>query len=1132
MRIALLSAILAACFASVSIAGDAPARHDLSLQFVPESHRLAATDSITLKGPDGKRQVRFRVRKEFAFAESKPPAGLLGESDAEGWRTLDLNAEFKGGSACLTVQYTLTLDRQVKKSGAMAFVAGDETDGYIGPEGLFLPGETGWYPETGGMITCTVTAMLPAPWRIVSQGSRDSERETEIDGTKYIVSAWTQDLPSDGLTISGGVYTSSSIEHAGVVLTTYLFEKHAGMAKELLEATARYLEFYVDLLGPYPYARFDIVENFFTSGYGMPSYTLLGSQVFDVIAMIGLRPGFIDHELVHNWWGNSVYVDYAQGNWCEGATTYCANYFGGREAQDTAEADAYRELVSRKFSISVGTENDYPLHMFRSKKEDFENEIGYGKSSMFFHLLRRTAGDEAFWQAMRSVAAEFRGKTAGWGDFRAALEKASGRNLAAMFDQWLKWKGAPAIRFEGGILDQGARVKGVLTATNSLDPALGYDLEVPLRIRFADGRTTDRLIPVSAGRAEVDICLEGENAAGVEADPEFHVFRRIPKSEILPCLNSTMSQGSAVSLALGEADPGQAQALAWAQESIWKNRKCVKAAEAVAKGGGPFIVLGRPADADWLRKSVTAQGVRFAPESSLDFGVNGGQPWFSVNSTRHAGAESALLVSFMLPSGQSCSILWGNSAEAVSKLRNLFHYGWDQFVVFKSGRALQKGVLRRAEPATATREGAFAKGMVEFLAKATAARKCRPGADSAERKDLQKKLGEMLCEACGGAAEMHEFEFAVPRAGQTAVVRLGGSFASMELSVPVFFPSPPVVEFGGHRLAAAGAEFMHIVHCTEIPKELPGPALVIFRIDGKFGAWTDLVDALENSPEAVKAVILYESAAHGRGERGGFSLADVSEAGAEDAQMRISSFRSRMTKEYSGPICMIAPLVEGSFELSGSVTGKVFLVREEVRIAGTSISARLKGSPVDGNAKETLISAHYDSCGEGFPGADDNASGVACALLAAGLLRDRPLAAPVRVVLFDAEEWGLRGSREWVALNARSTRLVLNVDTIGSREVRKLFVVGSSKYVAVADLVFRFLPVSGFARGSDIDRFAYMHGSDYFPFAEAGVPSAGLFSSSRSVMNSRDDTVDKVDFEKIAGLARLVAGVVEAIAGK
>ena len=54
-----------------------------------------------------------------------------------------------------------------------------------------------------------------------------------------------------------------------VQLATYLFPEDAHLADEYLDATARYLEAYIPMLGPYPFESFSVVENFFASGLGM-----------------------------------------------------------------------------------------------------------------------------------------------------------------------------------------------------------------------------------------------------------------------------------------------------------------------------------------------------------------------------------------------------------------------------------------------------------------------------------------------------------------------------------------------------------------------------------------------------------------------------------------------------------------------------------------------------------------------------------------------------------------------------------------------------------------------------------------------------------------------------------------------
>ncbi|HEX3557399.1 MAG TPA: M28 family peptidase [Thermoanaerobaculia bacterium] len=63
--------------------------------------------------------------------------------------------------------------------------------------------------------------------------------------------------------------------------------------------------------------------------------------------------------------------------------------------------------------------------------------------------------------------------------------------------------------------------------------------------------------------------------------------------------------------------------------------------------------------------------------------------------------------------------------------------------------------------------------------------------------------------------------------------------------------------------------------------------------------------------------------------------------------------------------------------------------------------------------EEIVLSAHYDSV-PGSPGAGDDGSGCGVALAAAADLRRTPLRHTVRVVLFDGEEAGSRGSEAWL----------------------------------------------------------------------------------------------------------------------
>ena len=109
------------------------------------------------------------------------------------------------------------------------------------------------------------------------------------------------------------------------------------------------------------------------------------------------------------------------------------------------------------------------------------------------------------------------------------------------------------------------------------------------------------------------------------------------------------------------------------------------------------------------------------------------------------------------------------------------------------------------------------------------------------------------------------------------------------------------------------------------------------------------------------------------------------------------------------------------------------------KVAGTASGARA-----------IVVSAHYDHLGvrDGitYPGADDNASGVAVLLAIARRLRAAPPRHPVLLVAFDAEELGLRGAQALVGsslLPASAAALNVNLDMVSRNDANEIFAAGT-----------------------------------------------------------------------------------------
>jgi len=155
------------------------------------------------------------------------------------------------------------------------------------------------------------------------------------------ISTWKTGPIGQGLSLSAGKYIVGRKRTAKSLFTHTSLRKPIPSRKPTSMLRPHTSNSMKRLHGPYPFPKFAIVENFFPTGYGFPSYTLLGASVLQLpfIPATSLR-----HEIAHSWWGNGVLVDYASGNWCEGLTTYVADYLS-QEIASAADARLYRQQV-------------------------------------------------------------------------------------------------------------------------------------------------------------------------------------------------------------------------------------------------------------------------------------------------------------------------------------------------------------------------------------------------------------------------------------------------------------------------------------------------------------------------------------------------------------------------------------------------------------------------------------------------------------------------------------------------------------------------------------------------------------------------------------------------------------------
>ncbi|MGI9341416.1 MAG: M20/M25/M40 family metallo-hydrolase, partial [Gammaproteobacteria bacterium] len=416
---------------------------------------------------------------------------------------------------------------------------------------------------------------------------------------------WDSAGPVDEIYLVGGPLVRYAEAAGAVSAEVFLHEPDDALARKYLTATAQYLEMYRNLIGPYPYTKFALVENFWETGYGMPSFTLLGPQI---IRFPFILASSYPHEILHNWWGNSVFVDYASGNWCEGLTAYMADHL--MQEQRGLGAD-YRRDTLKKYRDFVNESRDFPLTEFRSRHSAATEAVGYGKVLMGFHMLRRQLGDDGFRQAMARFYRTNRGRQASFNDVRTALENDSGHDFQAFFEQWVEWTGAPDIE----VVDvtvvataDGYATTGRLLQTQGGAP---YALDVPIYITTTDGL---EVFTVTATGTDYGFLLRtSARPLLLEVDREFDLFRLLDPRETAPSIGQIF--GEPEILAVLPSGSSREELQAWRELlDAWQSD-----AHSIAVTLDSELDTVPPGTAVWLLGSSNVVAARlFASEQTVD----------------------------------------------------------------------------------------------------------------------------------------------------------------------------------------------------------------------------------------------------------------------------------------------------------------------------------------------------------------------------------------------------------------------------------------------------------------------------------------------------------------------------------
>jgi hypothetical protein len=174
-----------------------------------------------------------------------------------------------------------------------------------------------------------------------------------------------------------------------------------------------------------------------------------------------------------------------------------------------------------------------------------------------------------------------------------------------------------------------------------------------------------------------------------------------------------------------------------------------------------------------------------------------------------------------------------------------------------------------------------------------------------------------------------------------------------------------------------------------------------------------------------------------------------------------------------------------------------------------------------------LVVAHYDHMGKMgsktyFPGANDNASGVAMMLNVATYFAAHPPKYSMAFMAFSAEEVGILGARHYVdhpLFDLGKIKFLVNTDMAGTGE-DGIMVVNGSVHQNQFDVLTKINNEKGYVK--DVRIRGPACNSDHCPFHEKGVKSIFIYTIGGTAYHDLDDRYETLPFTAFENYTKLL----------
>lgn len=349
-----------------------------------------------------------------------------------------------------------------------------------------------WYPKTQQACAYTITHNLKSPFVAIGEQTNKAIQHATFIASRQYKPQFTQ--------------------YKDITIGTYFFKHNPTLSQRYFDKTIEYIKLYEKLIAPYPFKHFNIVENQYTTGYSMPTYTLIGSYLLNKEYVLNRSLG---HELLHQYFGNSLWVNPLKGNYHEGLTTYLSDDYYER-----LKGLGVQNRKSNLLSFHTFAKKPFKAKDFVSRQDKNSMAIGYTKVSFIFSMLEDKLGTELFYDILRKFYRTYAFKEANLDTLQSFFQQHSKTDLRAFFNQWFNT--TDTIDFK---LSQFKRQykEGHFFISFKLEQKKPMQFNLPLDIETYH-KPIKKIIPISKKEQYIQFKIKTEPLS-ITADKNIQLFR-------------------------------------------------------------------------------------------------------------------------------------------------------------------------------------------------------------------------------------------------------------------------------------------------------------------------------------------------------------------------------------------------------------------------------------------------------------------------------------------------------------------------------------------------------------------------------------------------------------------------------